>query len=432
MTRGFRAILLGGWIAAGAVSTAFGQTSDALKDRVGQLVAKLDAEKAEARDAAEKALIDLGPRVLPLLDDAGKGASAERKSRLDKVRGTLSKAVESNLGASRVTIKGTGMRLSEAIKELQAKTGNTITDIREQTGADAPNPSLDLDVVDKPFFEALDIVAEKAGVTVSFATGDGSIGLMAGPPSGAPAMAKPPVIYSGPFRIQFKQLGAVRDLEAPAGKLNAQFDVAWEPRLRPMLMAVKGDGLQVTTDEGKPVAPSVMAESDEVNLGTGNPFAEVNLNFVAPDRSARELKSFKVKGEVTVPADLKLFRFKSVEEKDVTVKDGDIAVTLESTTVEEQSWRVSIQVAYPGGGPAFESFKQGVFNNRIWLQKADGSRFEQNGGLNNTGSDGGKLGFEYLFVDVPGKLADYGLVYEAPSKVLTIPLEFEYKKIPLP
>ena len=84
------------------------------------------------------------------------------------------------------------------------------------------------------------------------------------------------------------------------------------------------------------------------------------------------------------------------------------------------------------GGPAFESYRQGLFNNRIWLQSADGSRFEHNGGFYNTGSDGGKLGFEYLFVDAPGKPADYQLVYETPSKVITIPLEFEFKDVLLP
>ena len=87
---------------------------------------------------------------------------------------------------------------------------------------------------------------------------------------------------------------------------------------------------------------------------------------------------------------------------------------------------------YPGQGPAFESYRQGLFNNRLWLQRADGSRFEHNGGFSNTASDGGKLGFEYLFVDAPGKPADYQLVYETPSKVLTIPLEFEFKDVPLP
>ena len=50
----------------------------------------------------------------------------------------------------------------------------------------------------------------------------------------------------------------------------------------------------------------------------------------------------------------------------------------------------------------------------------------------NTGSDGGKLSFEYLFVDAPGKPSDYQLVYETPSRVITVPLEFEFKDIVLP
>ena len=116
----------------------------------------------------------------------------------------------------------------------------------------------------------------------------------------------------------------------------------------------------------------------------------------------------------------------------MTKKLGDVAVTLESSEVDEAVWKVRVLLDMPGSGPAFESYRQGLFNNRIWLQKADGTRFEHNGGFSNTAADGGKLGFEYLFVDAPGKIGDYGLVYETPSRVLLIPLEFEFKKVPLP
>jgi len=427
--------IVGAWVAAVAVGPARGQGSDAaLKDRVSQLVERLDAEKPEARDAAEAALIALGARALPILADAEKSGSADRRARLAKIRTALLAAQDdkANHGASLVTIKGTGIRLTEAIKRLQTETGNTITDLREQSGADVTNPAVDLDIDKRPFLEALDIVAEKAGVTLSFFTGDGSIGLMAGMPSGGPTMAKPMVLYPGPFRVQFKQIVAVRDFLTGARTASAQFEVAWEPRLRPMLLAVKADQIAIVTDEDKPVAPAVTEQTDDVALSPGNPAAEMNLSLTAPDRSAKELKSIQVKAEVTIPAALKTFRFKSLEAKEAVLKEGDIAVTLESTTVEEQVWKVNIAVAYPGGGPAFESYRQGLFNNRIWLQKADGSRFEHNGGLNNSGNDAGKISFEYLFVDVPGKLADYGLVYETPSKVIPIPLEFEFKKVPLP
>ena len=116
----------------------------------------------------------------------------------------------------------------------------------------------------------------------------------------------------------------------------------------------------------------------------------------------------------------------------VKTKQDEVEITLEGTEVDEQVWKVNVVLGYPEGGAAFESYRQGLFNNRLWLQKADGSKFEHNGGFSNTSSGEGKLGFEYIFVDAPGSPADYGLVYETPSKVLTIPLEFELKDVNLP
>src|SRR3954471_23037011 len=100
---------------------AHGQASDAaLKDRVAQLFEKLDAPKPADRDTAQAALIKLGPRILPLLPEPAKDASKERKDRLAKVRAALTEEQDkTNLGASKVTIKGQGIRLSEAIKQLQ-------------------------------------------------------------------------------------------------------------------------------------------------------------------------------------------------------------------------------------------------------------------------------------------------------------------------
>jgi hypothetical protein len=410
-------------------SPAWGQGSDAaLRDRVLQLVERLDASKMEARQAAEEALVKLGPRILPFLPELTKSTGAERKQRLERIRAALQEAQdETNLGASKVTIKGQGIRLSEAIQKLQAQSGNAINDLREQSGAQVTNPALDLEIVDRPFFEALDAVARKAEVTPYFYTGDATIGLMAGVP---PASAM--VQYSGPFRIALKQIASVRDFQAGTSSANAQFEVAWEPRLRPMLLALDADELKIRDDRGQEVAPQVMNEAAEVVLRPENPAAEINVNLAAPDRAAKVLAQLKVKAEVTVPAGIRTFRFPSLAARDVAQKTGDIRVILESTEVDEQVWKVNVVLEYPGEGPAFESYRQGLFNNRLWLQKADGSRYEHNGGFSNTASDAGKLGFEYLFVDAPGKPADYQFVYETPSKVLSIPLEFEFKDVPLP
>jgi hypothetical protein len=411
-------------------------SDDALRDRVAQLVEKLAAAKVEARDAAEKALITLGSRALPLLPEAAKvgTAATDRDTRLERVRSAIRESLDKvNLGASMVTLQGKGIRLSEALQRIQAQTGNPITDLREQMGAEATNPGLDLDLKDKPFFEAIDDVAAKAGLSLNFFTGDGTLGLTAG---GMPAPEKRPasayVLNTGPFRVVLKQVGALRDFQSGAATSNLQLEVGWEPRLRPMLLALKADGLEVVDDQGKAVAADVQNMSTDVALRPDNPAAELNLNLAAPDRGAKTLAKLKVSASVTVPAGLRTFRFAKIEAPGVVQTQGDIDVTLDSFEVDEQVWKFRVDIKYPDGGPAFESFRQGLFNNRLWLQKPDGSRFEHNGGYSNLSADGGKLSFEYLFVDVPDKPGDYQLAYETPSKVIEIPLVFEFKDVPLP
>src|SRR5262245_60054814 len=152
-----------------AAGEARAQTSDAaLRDRVLQLIERLEAPKIEARKSAEEALIALGTRILPLLPESAKVTGAERKQRLERVRTALLEARaadESNLGASKITIQQKGIRLTEVIKKLQTQSGNMVNDIREQEGAEVTNPALDLDIAGKPFFEALDEICQKAEVT---------------------------------------------------------------------------------------------------------------------------------------------------------------------------------------------------------------------------------------------------------------------------
>jgi hypothetical protein len=424
-----------GWVGIGLLIAFLGsgpagaqQAADAaLRDRVLQLVERLDGDKPDARDAAEAALVKLGSKILPLLPESSGVTSKERKDRLERIREKIGVGRPDDATPARVTIQGKGIRLSDALQQIQKQTGNSISDLREQQGAEASNPTIDLDLKDVSFYEALDDVARKAEVSISAFTGDGSVGITADKPP-----AKSLVQYVGAFRVNLRDFSLRRDYGAEKSTANAAFEVAWEPRLRPMMLALKADQLVVKDDQGRDVKPEVMAESTDVVLRPENPVAEVNINLDAPERSASKLATITVKADVTLPAGVKTFRFPSLAEQNVVLKQDDVTVTLQQTEVDEQVWKVDLVLSYPGEGPAFESYRQGLFNNRLWLERADGSRFEHNGGFSNTGSDGGKLGFEYLFVDVPGKPSDYRFVYETPSRVITTPLEFTFKDVPLP
>ncbi len=439
MNRGSRAACAIGFltVALGAALAPAQQISEsALKDRVAQLVERLESPKMESRASAEKSLIDLGPKVIALLPTKIDTTKKDLVERLERIRSSIqAKDDQTNLGASKITLKAKAIRLTEAIKEFQTQSGNIITDLREANGDEVTNPAVDLEIEDKCFFEALDILAEKAGITYTPYTNDGTLGIMAGgmqPQPGMPAMAKPMLIYSGPFRIQFKEIAIVKDFTMATGKATAQFEVLWEPRIRPMLLSIKNDDLKIVDDQGKTIMPEVKEESSETGLRAGNCAAEINLELVAPERAAKTIASLKVKGNVTVPSGMKSFKFPNLGATNVTQKQGDISVTLESCEVDEQTWKVALNLAYPEGGPAFESYRQGLFNNRPWLQRADGSRFEHNGGMNDGGTGEGKIGFEFMFVDAPGKPSDYLFIYETPAKVVPIPLEFEFKDVPLP
>jgi hypothetical protein len=426
-----------GWVLVGAAIALVGhgaagaqQASDAaLRDRVLQLVERLDGDKPESRDAAEAALVKLGPKILSLLPEPGGATNEERKVRLDRIRVAIAAAKPDDNDAtpSRVTLQTKGIRLSDALQQLQKQTGNPISDLREQQGTEATNPSFDLDLKDVTFHEALDEIARRAQVAISAFTGDGSVGITTGKPP-----EKALIQYVGAFRVGLREFSERRDYQTGMATANAAFEVAWEPRLRPMLLALKADQLVVKDDQGRVVKAQVMTEATDVVLRPENPVAEININLDAPERSAVKLAQVTVKADLTLPAGVKIFRFPSLAKEDVVIKQDEVTVTLQKTEIDEQIWKVDVVLSYPGEGPAFESYRQGLFNNRLWLETADGARFEHNGGFSNTGTDGGKLGFEYLFVDVPGKPADYRFVYETPSRVITTPLEFTFKDVPLP
>lgn len=427
----------------GFAGLARGQGADAaLRDRVGQLVERLDSPKREARDAAEKALMELGPRALPFLPEASPTGSADRNQRLDRIRQALRETQDqAGPGPSMVTLVGKGVRLTEAIRQLERQSGNVISDVREQYGGEVTNPALDLEIQNRPFLEALDLLATRAGLETSFYTGDGSVGLMPGGVRFDPALEgdgeggdrpNPFLLYSGPFRVVLRHIQARRDFQVGLDQAEAQFEVDWEPRLRPLLLSLKAEDIEIVDDRGLPVEPDVAQASTSVPLQSENPTAELNLRMTAPDRAARSLAWLKVKADLTVPAAFRTFRFPSLTGRNVQQKQGDVSVLLESTEADGPVWKVNVTIILPDQGPTLESFQQGLLNNRLWLQRADGSRFEHNGGFNNTAVDNGRISFQYLFVDAPGQPADYQLVYETPGKLVTLPLEFEFKDVPLP
>jgi hypothetical protein len=416
-----------------------GSDPAALKRQVSELVQQLDTERAAARDDAQRELLKLGPAILPLLPAAdAQGLTAEQKRRLAELRVALSKAT-GKADPGRVTLKGAGLTLTDVLAAIQKQTGNDLVDLREEFGQEVTNPDVDVDWKDTPFWTALDELAAKARVGYYLDTGDrravGIVAVEGMPPNAAPKT------YTGPFRLVMGQIVRRLVFEAAEATCTVQLEIAWEPRLRPILFEQDPADLDVTDDQGRKIEP----EAPETAVAEGgSPKAQASvdssmirtdfiLNLKRPPAAAEAIKLLKGKLNVLLPADVQTFRFRDLAKaKDAKSKKGDVSITLQKFKDDGGVWAFDLLLEFEGSAEAFESYETWFLDNEIYLERPDGTRFAHNGGLNTTESGEGRVGLQYLFVDAPGKIADYQLVYKCPSRIERLAVPYEFKDLKLP
>jgi hypothetical protein len=166
--------------------------------------------------------------------------------------------------------------------------------------------------------------------------------------------------------------------------------------------------------------------------------SEIRTQFIIrlahPNKGAEKIKSLKGKLDVLVPANIQTFEFDSLAKaKDVKKQSGNVTVLLEKfKELETGLWSAEVLLQFDSKSEAFESYETWFYDNEAYLQRADGTRFGNNGGQTLTESDEGRIGIHYRFVDAPGKMGDYKFVYKTPSTIVRESVSFEMKDIELP
>lgn len=92
--------------------------------------------------------------------------------------------------------------------------------------------------------------------------------------------------------------------------------------------------------------------------------------------------------------------------------------------------RVDLSLVYDQQGPAFESYRTWMYHNEIWLETRNGRRIAPERLVTTQTEADGARTVEYNFAGVTGSLADYRLVYIAPTLITPAPVQFELKNIP--
>ena len=414
-----------------------------LRGRVAELVRLLDASHPALRQRAQDELIRFGPAALPLLPPEGtSGLSPEQSRRVAIVRAAMAQTARLASGsATRVTLSAKTITLRDVVAEISRQTGNQIVDLRDQFGQEVTNPEIAVDWKATEFWKVMDELARKSQVGYYLYTGEPYLGLVAQVMAGSPDAV---VVYAGPLRMSPVKLVETITYEANSRTCALQLEVAWEPRLRPILLELNSKDIELLDDQGRKItarsrqpAAGQQGEPPPLRIPLEKTMirADVVLNFEPLPHDAKSIQWLRGRLSLVLPSDIQTFQFPDLlQAKNVTKHQGTLKVTLEEfKEFGEGQWAADLLLEFGSGDTeAFESYQTWFYDNEIYLQKADGTRFASNGGTTLTETQAGRVGIQYRFVDAPGRISDYRLVYKSPSSIARHSVSFEFQNLKLP
>jgi len=418
-------LLLGGVLAASPPAA-----DDAgFRLQVRRLVRQLDAPQLAEREAAERALLELGPRVLDVLPRPDDQVPAETRQRLTRIVQQLQQATAQQAArAARITLKAE-LPLSEVLAALEKQSGNRLVDDRHRFGGPPDDPVIKVAFENVPFWQALDGVLDQAGLSIYPFGARDELHLV--PRSADDAQRSGRAAYCGPFRIEPVSVVARRDLRDPLGNsLQLTLEVAWEPRLRPIALKQRLADVTATDQQGRSLEvldPAAELEAPTVNA----PQLEVGIPLKLPERHTAAIARLDGKLLAILPGKQQTFRFDNlIEARNVEQHAAGVSVVLERVVQNNQLWQVRIRVRFDEAGQALESHRGWILENEAYLEDAHGKTLEYDA-FQTTQQTAEGIGLAYGFVlDEPPKTLQF--VYKTPGAIVSTGLDYRLEDIPLP
>jgi hypothetical protein len=396
-----------------------------LKTEVNRLVRQLDDNDRNQRDAAEKALVELGSEALNLLPPITPRTPAEVKERLGRVRKTLETiSAESIAKPSLVTLAGE-MSLVEALQAIEQQTGNRVTGYERRGG------QVKVSFDKTPYWQALDEVLDQARLNINEFGGETSTLVLIARPENETSRAITGV-YSGVFRLEALRLEARRDLRNPAvNGMRFSLGVAWEPRVTPIALRQQLSEITVLDDRGETL--SVTGNQGALNSSAelGMSAVEFGIPLQLPGREAKRIGSIKGRFTALVPGRVESFEFSDIADaRDVEQERAGVVVTFERLRKNVDLYELRMALRFEDAANALESHRGWVYRNEAFLTDKSGTKLE-NVGFQATRQETNEVGVAYLF-DLPDGPEGCKFVYKTPALVLQLPVEYELKDIELP
>ncbi len=328
-----------------------------------------------------------------------------------------------------LTLSAADMPLSQVLAKVAEQTGVAI---KSELGE--ADPKLSLKLEREPFWKALDLIAEKAGARVSILRNNGGIVL----DKRGPDERQPIVSYSGPFRFCVKRISSSLDLDTGGRTYTAAVEVAWEPGLQPLFLESMPQAVAAVDDKGHrlPVPDGGKSQAPV----DGRTAVMIDVPLPTLPRRTTNLALLEGHLEVVTPSKMLRFAFPTLDrirpapEGAKLIQDG---VTCKITKViGSDRWTLRMVIDNPSGGTILESYQPWDSNNVMTLESKDGkTRLAANSYVRESESARHAV-LSYHFSD-RAKLArlkpeEWTPVYGTPALVVTMPLSFSFKNVPLP
>jgi hypothetical protein len=411
-----------------ALAQAEPADSAALQAQVNRLVRQLDSNALADRVAAEKALVELGPKALGLLPAITPRTSAEVKDRLGRVRTILEKqAAEQAAQASRVTLEGE-MTLEEAMAALEKQTGNQVIGLRP----DNLTVKVKADFKDVPYWQALDNLLSQASLTINqFGGTPGALTAMAAPEGQKPRSEG--AAYGGVFRFDPLRIEAVRNLRNPdVQQMKLTLEVSWEPRVTPLTIQQPLDAITATPAGEGEVTIDNSRGSLTASTNADISSVELEIPFQLPSRDVKEIASLKGTITALVPGLTETYVFENLQQaRGVESRKAGVTVIFDQLRKNQELYEIRMRVRLEEANEALAShLASWIFSNEAYLEDAAGAKVE------NIGREGylqaeNEAGVVYRF-DLEKGPAGYKFIYKTPAAIVKTPVEYELKNIPLP
>ncbi|MCC6509332.1 MAG: hypothetical protein IT423_09510 [Pirellulaceae bacterium] len=392
---------------------------------VRKVLRDLDGDMSTQRDAAEKRLIELGPVVLPFLPEISSSTSGEMKIRLQRIRQQLqSTKIETFFEASLITLAGK-MKLADAIASISQQSGNAIS---VENSEAVSNNELEFKAVKQPFWDVLESLMSQANLQLN--TYSSTEGLVLIPTNSV--LPGPEPYTSGPFQISvLSSQTSLQYYGRSEGQLDVSLQVAWEPRLKPVFLELPMGKMKVVVDDGGELLSTNPDANPEIPVNSAGAAAQIDLQFVRPQRSVRKLNKLSGEFVVAVPSEKHKYIFENFGNgKRQSEKYGEVTVTLENARRNGSVFELRILAQFEAAQGALDSFRGWILSNRAYLLDSKQNRLE-NVGLQTYSVTGDAVGVAFLF-QLNSDPNQYTLVYESPGTITRQTVKFELDNIDLP